>query len=448
MAVGNNAENITGYGVEITIGGGGIRAVIAADSKTADIVIPDNLLGLPVTEIDCDHAYKPSHPKNVTIPASVSVLSDTFRCGIANGHYIIQIDENNPNFLFENGALYNSDKTELILFLDENASEFTVPDAVKVIGNYAFMYRSIVRVKLNQSVDIINKETFAYCEKLEDIDLRNIKNIGEKAFYHCISLTRIGAAAEYIDNAAFHSCENLEFVKIPYAKTIGSRGFNDCRKLKKFLFSDSLCSIGDRAFGLTNFPNIFHGFNGKKINHKEFYIEIAVIKYDQWGANFLFTGLSRRNMEIAFRLCLYSGTAICLTLQSALAHSSMLCNFKRIDDYLILSNKQRKYNSLIFDRELLVNAILRLKYPYALSDEAKENCIELVRKKALVILREHIKKNDVGALRKAVDYGLIHEKNILSYIDECVKLKQTECTSFLLDIRNKKFSDSDDLILE
>lgn len=448
MADGNNAENITGYAVEITIGGSGIRAVIAADSKVSDIIIPDNLLGLPVTEIDCDHAYRPSRSKNIKIPAPVQTLSDSFRCGIASGNYQIEIDENNTNFIFENGALYNSDRTELILFLNRNAAEFTVPDFVNVIGNYAFMFSSVERVVLNKTVDTINKETFAYCEKLKDIDLRNIKYIGDKAFYRCSSLSRIGTAAEHIGSAAFHSCEKLEFVKIPYVRVIESRAFNDCRNLKKLMFSDSLCSVGDRVFGLTNFPNIFHGFNNKKINRKEFYVEINVIKYDQWGANFLFTGLSRRNMEIVFRLCVYSGTPVGLALQSALVHSSVLCNFKKIDDYLTMSNKQNKYNSIVFDRELLTNAILRLKYPYTLSNETRENCIELVRKKALIILREHIRKNDIDALQKAVDYGLIHEKNIITYIDECAKLKQTECTSFLLDIKNKKFPNCDDLVLE
>ena len=50
----------------------------------------------------------------------------------------IEIDEDNPNFIIEEGALYNEDKTVLYLLLDRTLTSFTCADSVKIIDVGAF----------------------------------------------------------------------------------------------------------------------------------------------------------------------------------------------------------------------------------------------------------------------------------------------------------------------
>lgn len=78
---------------------------------------------------------------------------------------------------------------------------FTVPEGVKTIGENAFENnKSIERVILPSSVIIIKRQAFVGCEKLWDIDLRNVKVIYGDAFKNCLSLdsrVRIGADTEF-----------------------------------------------------------------------------------------------------------------------------------------------------------------------------------------------------------------------------------------------------------
>lgn len=78
---------------------------------------------------------------------------------------------------------------------------FTVPDGIKVIGQDAFKSRkALERVILPPSVRTISRNAFKDCEKLWDIDLRNVKVIYGDAFKNCLSLdsrVRIGADIKF-----------------------------------------------------------------------------------------------------------------------------------------------------------------------------------------------------------------------------------------------------------
>lgn len=78
---------------------------------------------------------------------------------------------------------------------------FTVPEGVKTIGENAFENnKALERVILPPSVISIKKQAFSGCEKLWDIDLRNVKWIYSDAFKNCMSFdsrVRIGADTRF-----------------------------------------------------------------------------------------------------------------------------------------------------------------------------------------------------------------------------------------------------------
>ena len=79
----------------------------------------------------------------------------------------------------------------------------------------------------------------------------SVTTIGEKAFYHCDSLTSvtIPGSVTTIGNYAFSGCSSLKSVTIPDSvTTIGHYAFSGCSSLKSVTIPDSVTTIGNYAF--------------------------------------------------------------------------------------------------------------------------------------------------------------------------------------------------------
>lgn len=103
----------------------------------------------------------------------------------------IKVNSNNKHYSSENGVLFNKDKSQLIFFPKDNPSkEYTIPDSVKIISDYAFYG----------------------CLNLKSIMLSDrIISIGESAFYDCTNLTDVyfsGSADDWakIDISNYNGC--------------------------------------------------------------------------------------------------------------------------------------------------------------------------------------------------------------------------------------------------
>ncbi len=84
----------------------------------------------------------------------------------------ITVDENNPYFTSLDGVLYNKDMTKIICYPSGKKDlAFTLPESVKTVGEFAFLYSNLVEIDINEGVELIESSVFDFSDKLEVINL-------------------------------------------------------------------------------------------------------------------------------------------------------------------------------------------------------------------------------------------------------------------------------------
>lgn len=181
----------------------------------------------------------------------------------------ITVNPNNPYLTAENGALYNKDKTVLYSYTnsEDTARSFEIPKSVETIVWYAFSGFEINELKLNETLDTINRRSFygVKANKITFSENSRIKKIDKYAFSKSIindivipaSVEEIneyafsestiaslsfesGSKCKTIKQYAFYQCKSLEGVTIPSSVlTIENEAFSECAKLKTVVFEDN-----------------------------------------------------------------------------------------------------------------------------------------------------------------------------------------------------------------
>ena len=135
--------------------------------------------------------------------------------------------------------------------------EVVLPDNLSSIGDewgstFAFC-TSLKTINLPKSVTKIKDGAFWGCTALENINLENIKIIGndrwdEGAFAGCTSLKTINLEkAVKIHPNAFYRCTSLETVKLDNLEVFGTCAFDSCTSLKSIV-ANKLDTIEAHAF--------------------------------------------------------------------------------------------------------------------------------------------------------------------------------------------------------
>ena len=200
-------------------------------SSLTSITIPNSVKSIG----DYAFAYC-SSLTSITIPNSVTSI------GYAAFAYCssltsINVDTNNPNYCSIDGVLFNKDKTTLIQYpIGNTRTEYTIPNSVTSIGEYAFYYcSSLTSITIPNSVTSIGEFAFAGCYSLISITIPNsVTSIGEGAFGNCSSLKSITIpnSVTSIGKYAFAYCYSLTSITIPNSVTsIGDWAFEDCSSL-------------------------------------------------------------------------------------------------------------------------------------------------------------------------------------------------------------------------
>lgn len=105
----------------------------------------------------------------------------------------IEVDEENPVYMAENGAIYSKDKTKLVLVCNVNTVNFEIPYGVIELEINAFFRKTKLKdVVLPETITIIKDCAFRDCDVLEKIEIpSSVETIKENAFIECRNLRDI-----------------------------------------------------------------------------------------------------------------------------------------------------------------------------------------------------------------------------------------------------------------
>jgi len=195
-------------------------------------------------ELDIEQAKKEGTYPNVDLNnIDVSKLGNDVLNGLFSGD-IINPDISSWDIKYIPSNFFDS---------NEQIKEFTIPNGVTSIGDYAFeSCTSLASVTISNGVTSIGDYAFESCTSLKYIEIPNsVTSIGEGVFQDCSGLksVKIPNGVTSIGDSTFYGCESLTSVTIPNSVTsIGDDAFGGCSKLTSVTIPNSVTSIGDGAF--------------------------------------------------------------------------------------------------------------------------------------------------------------------------------------------------------
>ena len=214
-------------------------------SSLTSVTIPDS-----VTSIGYRAFFDCWRLTNVTIGDSVTEIGDSAFSGCSI------LTEFNGKFASEDGRCLIIVGT-LNSFAPAGLTEYTIPDSVTTIGDYAFSWcSSLTSVTIPDGVTIIGDWVFSKCYSLTSVTIGDsVTTIGEYAFYDCDCLTSVTIpdSVTTIGNHAFQYCSSLTSVTIgDSVTTIGIYAFYGCSSLTSVYCKATTPPTGDSSMFSSN----------------------------------------------------------------------------------------------------------------------------------------------------------------------------------------------------
>ncbi len=212
------------------------------------IIIPSEINGKPVSELDHKVFYDCADITDITIPDSILTIG-IFVFNGCNNLQNINVSDNNINFSSKGGVLFNKDGSSLIQFPCGRSGEYSIPSGTDIIGEWAFQEcNQLLSVTIPDSVTTLDDGAFYKCSRLKSVKGgKNVSKIPPGTFGFCKSLSEIDLN------------DNL--------KAIEFDAFTDCKSLSRVTFPDSLSEMGERA--IDGCSKIHVTYKGKTYNYYE-----------------------------------------------------------------------------------------------------------------------------------------------------------------------------------
>lgn len=219
----------------------------------------------------------------------------------------INVCEENPNYKSINGVLYSKDGRKLIAF-PCGLADVTIAEGTETIGYQSFKGNPhITSVHFPASVSDIGQYAFSDCSSLVEFTVApenpnfdaedgllyygnvlklcptgrtsaivkdGTKEIGDKAFYECASLSSVSLPTSIyeIGSQAFGYCSMLQTIELPQMVSIlKSNVFASCTSLKSIVIPDNVTTLTSNLFGgCSSLSNVTIGAGVTKIEKSVF----------------------------------------------------------------------------------------------------------------------------------------------------------------------------------
>lgn len=210
-------------------------SIVDYDKSLTELVIPDEIDGLPVKSVDVEATVEYNKLVSVTLGANVESINFDMLVYSSPELAEINVSENNKAFSSDNGIMFSKEKTELLMYPKKKSdlTEYVIPNSVNKIRKHAFYgCEALTDITISENVTAIEDYTFYACKSLTDIVIPDkVETIGENAFANCIKLA------------------TLKFGKS--VTTIGRKAFDACYNLYDIDFSENITTVGGFAFANT-----------------------------------------------------------------------------------------------------------------------------------------------------------------------------------------------------
>lgn len=222
-----------------------------------------------------DTFYNCKNLRKINIPENVNLMGNN----PFGGCPLVEIKNESPYFVYENGALYTKDKETMIYCsIKGDEDTFVVPDTVKVICKHTFfLCNRFKKIVLPESLDKMENNPFSGCSKLELENHSKAYYIQDDVIYNGFKTSVVGTLNKIASD---------RLVLLEGTKTINRNSFWNCKGIKTIVFPESLIDIGYNPFvGCSNIRFESHSPRFKVIDDALYnFDESKIICYPSWKA--------------------------------------------------------------------------------------------------------------------------------------------------------------------
>lgn len=235
-----------------------------------EVILPDSLLNM-----GGDTFYNCKNLRRINIPKNVNLMGNNPFAGCP----LVEVDNQSPYFVYENGALYTKDKQTMIYCsIKGEEEEFIIPETVKIICKHTFfLCDRFKKIILPAALEKMENNPFSGCSKLELVNNSKAYYIKDDVIYNGFKTSVVGT---------LNKIKSKRLELIDGVKTINRNSFWNCKGIELIVFPESLIDIGYNPFvGCSNIHFESHSERFKVIDDVLYnFDESKIICYPAWKA--------------------------------------------------------------------------------------------------------------------------------------------------------------------